>query len=74
MLKKFRAQMKSSVAFLGSRKLEGELRGAIYRAVYKLVIPGTVGAGYLDCNCIGPRQLVDNCPYHGLPARGIARG
>lgn len=74
MLKSFKARLMSSVAMLGTRDGERELVGAMTRAIYKLVTPGTIGAGYLDCLCLGPQQLVDNCPYHGREARRLARG
>lgn len=70
----FRAQLLASVAMLSSPRFERQLIRAMTRAVYKIVIPGTIGAGYLDCLCLGPQQLVDNCPYHGREARRLARG
>lgn len=74
MLNAFKARMLSSVALLSTPRLERELAAAMARVVYKLILPGTVGAGYLDCLCMGPKSLVANCPYHGRAARRLARG
>lgn len=64
----------ASVALLGSLELERDTVRTINRIVFRMVQPATLGARMLGCGCIGPRQFIDNCPYHGITARRLCHG
>lgn len=74
MLNAFKARLRASTATLATPRQERELIRDFTRMVARLVMPGSIGAGYVNCPCTSFRHLNGNCPYHGRAAGRIVHG
>lgn len=74
MLNAFKARLRASVSLTLTAEAWREVIRAFTRMVARLVMPGSIGAGYVNCPCTSFRHLNGNCPYHGRAAGRIIHG